>query len=369
MMANQNLNVVVVGCGRIAMLHHLPNIARSPRWTLVGIVEKNDHRRAVASDTYLVPGTRTLSELLEVVQPAAVVIATHELEHFACAHDALSAGLHVFLEKPFTSNIEEGDELIDLAQSRGLGLFVGFQKLYDPAVTHAKGWIDGRRSHVAIAQSWNFSHDNRIPLIEALPAQCQTPEFNAGTMDYTELGEWHTRLGSCGTKVTEGVARSYRLAFNLACHDVAILLTLFGDSASVAYATFDEDPLFGTIVLTWRNGNRATLSFGQTTAPWYDEGLRVTSEDGTVGIDWPTPFGRWPGATAVHRSFDQTTVVERAVSVRDGSHSPFLAELDAFHELITHGRPATASSVRVAQSVTKVLYESFRQHQVSRLAT
>jgi predicted dehydrogenase len=64
----------------------------------------------------------------------AVAIATPVSTHFPLAKLALLAGKHVFVEKPFTATVDEGEELITLADERGLTLMVDHTFIYTSAV-------------------------------------------------------------------------------------------------------------------------------------------------------------------------------------------------------------------------------------------
>lgn len=64
----------------------------------------------------------------------AVAIATPVSTHFNLARDALKAGKHVFVEKPFTASTAEALELIKLTEKKGLTLMVGHTFEYSPPV-------------------------------------------------------------------------------------------------------------------------------------------------------------------------------------------------------------------------------------------
>jgi predicted dehydrogenase len=64
----------------------------------------------------------------------AVMLATPITSHFELAKRTLQAGKHVFIEKPFTTSVEQADELIELADRQGLVLMVGHVFEYSPAV-------------------------------------------------------------------------------------------------------------------------------------------------------------------------------------------------------------------------------------------
>ena len=71
----------------------------------------------------------------------AVVIATPAATHYALAREALSAGKHVFVEKPLSLTYADGQRLVDFAHEKGTMLFVGHILHYHPAVIKLKEMI------------------------------------------------------------------------------------------------------------------------------------------------------------------------------------------------------------------------------------
>ncbi len=72
----------------------------------------------------------------------AVIIATPVNTHFKLAKEALAAGKHVWVEKPFTSTVLEAQELIKLAETKKLTIFVDHTFLYTGAVKKMKELIE-----------------------------------------------------------------------------------------------------------------------------------------------------------------------------------------------------------------------------------
>jgi UDP-N-acetylglucosamine 3-dehydrogenase len=70
----------------------------------------------------------------------SVVVPTEH--HFAVARDALMAGIPTLIEKPIAASVEEGAELIALAQARGVLLTVGHIERFNPAIIALKGQIE-----------------------------------------------------------------------------------------------------------------------------------------------------------------------------------------------------------------------------------
>jgi predicted dehydrogenase len=78
--------------------------------------------------------TDRFDDLLEDSSVQAVVIATPVSTHYDLARRALSAGKHVFVEKPPALTGAEADELVALAEEQELVLLPGHLLLYHPAV-------------------------------------------------------------------------------------------------------------------------------------------------------------------------------------------------------------------------------------------
>jgi len=64
----------------------------------------------------------------------AVAVAVETGSHFKVVKDALLAGKHVYVEKPFTSTVKEAEELAALAKARNLIIHVDHIMIYHPCV-------------------------------------------------------------------------------------------------------------------------------------------------------------------------------------------------------------------------------------------
>jgi predicted dehydrogenase len=107
------------------------------------LCDASGERRAEFAERY--PDARVtgdFDELLAADDVDAVVIATPVPTHYPLARAALEAGKHVFVEKPPAMRAAEMEELIGLAEARGLVLMPGHLLLYHPAVQKLKELID-----------------------------------------------------------------------------------------------------------------------------------------------------------------------------------------------------------------------------------
>ncbi len=94
---------------------------------------KSQYRDVEFTDSY--------NNLLKDSSIKAVVIATPAVYHYRMAREALLSKKHVFVEKPLALNVEQGKELVALAEKEGLVLMVGHILRYHPAVRKLKELI------------------------------------------------------------------------------------------------------------------------------------------------------------------------------------------------------------------------------------
>jgi predicted dehydrogenase len=92
------------------------------------------------------PGISTTSDPCEVLRSPkidAVAVITPVWTHYEIAKIALQNGKHVFVEKPFTSNSAQAQELIELAAQKNLTIMVDHTFLFTGAVRKIRELIDG----------------------------------------------------------------------------------------------------------------------------------------------------------------------------------------------------------------------------------
>lgn len=97
--------------------------------------------------THQVPAYESYEELLDVHADEldAVNIVTPHTLHYEHAMACLQNGLHVFVEKPMVTDIDDGADLVRTANQRDLVLQVGYQRHFHPAFIEIKRLIDDGR--------------------------------------------------------------------------------------------------------------------------------------------------------------------------------------------------------------------------------
>ena len=127
------LRIAFIGAGTMAG-HHLLSLRRVT--TAHHVVGVHDVRDVVAQAFARRAGVRAYASvpaLLQETRPDLVHICTPAGAHFEPAQEALVAGAHVYVEKPFVETAQEAETLFALARERALLICAGHQLLRDPA--------------------------------------------------------------------------------------------------------------------------------------------------------------------------------------------------------------------------------------------
>lgn len=108
---------------------------------LFAVVDEDEGRlNKIGKDYRGVPLLSNLNDLWKL-DITAIAIATPAPTHYRIAKTALARGKDVFVEKPFTLNVSEAEELVKLAKTSGRILMVGHLLLYQPAIRWIKDCI------------------------------------------------------------------------------------------------------------------------------------------------------------------------------------------------------------------------------------
>lgn len=180
---NHKKSLAIVGIGRWGknLLREFNKIVRVEFCYHKGSYET---KKWLAANYPHVKTAGSYKELLANPGIDAVVIATPIKTHYKLARQALMADKHVFVEKPMTAKMKQGQELVRLATKKKRVLFVGHIFLYHPVLTKIKSLLRKERlQHASFV--WN------------------------------KFGTFNEEL-----------------VFNLVSHDIATALDLFGSSST-----------------------------------------------------------------------------------------------------------------------------------------
>ena len=127
------IRVALVGVG--AMGHnHLRVLSDLDGVQLAAVCDLDAKAAEAAGRKHSIHGYASVEEMFDRVPLDAVVVAVPTRFHERVGLQALERGLHVFVEKPIASNLEEGRALIEAARGAGRLLSVGHIERFNPAV-------------------------------------------------------------------------------------------------------------------------------------------------------------------------------------------------------------------------------------------
>jgi predicted dehydrogenase len=221
-MTDKRVVLAQVGCG-----YWGPNLLRNfsalADAEVRYLADSSAERRAYVQQAF--PGIRPIDDIEPILRDAdvtGVIVATPAGTHYRIAKAVLEAGKHAFVEKPLAMSTKEADELIAIAAKSKLVLMAGHTFLYNNAVRYMKRMLD----EGAIGKPFYF----------------YSQRLNLGQIR-SDVNAW----------------------WNLAPHDVSILLHLLGDQLPESVSAYGmdyiqpgvEDVVFAT--LTWPSRVTASI--------------------------------------------------------------------------------------------------------------
>ena len=136
------LRVGVLGVGSLGF-HHARILRDVPGAQMVGVYDASPERTAAVAQELGVPGFASRDELLWNVDAAVIAVPT--TAHAEVALAALDAGVHLLIEKPIASTLEEADRIVERAAERGLTVATGHVERFNGALRACERYLDEPR--------------------------------------------------------------------------------------------------------------------------------------------------------------------------------------------------------------------------------
>jgi predicted dehydrogenase len=113
------MRIAFVGCGYVADFY-AKTLANHPGLELIAVADRDAGRAAHFAAFYRVPRFGALASIVEDPNVDIVVNLTNPDSHFEVSKAALEAGKHVYSEKPLAMSLAHAQQLVKIADSRGL---------------------------------------------------------------------------------------------------------------------------------------------------------------------------------------------------------------------------------------------------------
>ena len=125
------IRTAVIGVGYLGKFH-AQKYAQLDSSQLVAVCDASLEVAQIIADEHDVPAFTDYHELIGKVDAVSIVVPTQK--HYEVAKVLLENGIHVLLEKPITSTVEEAEELVKIADENKCVFQIGHLERFNPAV-------------------------------------------------------------------------------------------------------------------------------------------------------------------------------------------------------------------------------------------
>jgi predicted dehydrogenase len=302
-----NIRVAVIGVGSLGQ-HHARILGEHPDSNLEFVVDADAKRAEKIAKANKTNYLTNFNELIGKVD--AVVISVPTIYHYQITKSLLQNNIHCLVEKPFTLNVTEAEELIEIAKAKNLVLQVGYVERFNPAIIAAAPFI-------------------------------KSPKF----IEVNRLGTYDHRTGHIG------------VVFDLMIHDLDILFYLLKDKVVSLEAhgakIFSDTEDIAKVRLRYANGCVADVSASRISMEKYRK-IRVFQSDSYVSIDYAgmslKVYAKKEGKEKITSFFDINVKKPKLPT-----NEPLFYELDNFLSNVCEGKKPVVSGKQGRDAVELAL--------------
>jgi len=245
----KKLKIAVIGAGFWGK-NHIRVLSELPQAELVAVCDIDKQRAKTIGKKYNIKSYTDSKDLYRKEQFDAVSICVWSTGLFQKAVEALNAGKHVFVEKPMASRVAEAEKIVEIAESEGLHLTVGFIERFNPAVRRLKKSIEEGKIGSPVSAT------------------------------VKRVSKWPERIGDIG------------VVKDTAIHDIDLMRFIFEEDPITVYARAGrlrhkrfED--YTQVMLAFPDGKSAFLEANWLT-PYKVRRLTVTGSEAIITVDYIT---------------------------------------------------------------------------------
>ena len=143
---HKKYKIGLIGFSVGGQVFHAPFIVGNPSLELYKVTARKPDQQRILAHKY--PSAIAVASAADIIHDPAVdivVIATSNDVHYSLTKEALEAGKHVVVEKPFTNTTAEADELIVLAKQKNKVLTVHHNARFHADFKTVKKIIESKR--------------------------------------------------------------------------------------------------------------------------------------------------------------------------------------------------------------------------------
>lgn len=343
----RRLRMGIVGCGAIAQIQHLPNLARrDDLFEIRALCDLSAGLIQALGATYGVPPERQFLDYQNLVESDVdAVIVCPAGSHAPATIAAARAGKHVFVEKPMCYTVREAEEMAAAARDSNVVLQVGYMKRHEPGYLYGRERIR-QMSDVRFVQVNHLHPNNDLHLKEFKLLRFGDVPASAGdALREEDARLTHEAIGDA----TPDEASAYHRILGSMIHDIGNLHGVFGPPSRIVAAEIWQGGAGITAILEYPNDVRCDATWVDLPDLWdFRETFEVYGSRERVLLSFPTGFSIGLPTEVVVQSIESDgTPVKKHAAV---SHeSGFLRELVHFHDCVVNQKhPETPGDAAVA---------------------
>src|SRR5579859_110709 len=139
-MANEKIRVGIIGLGFWANYGHIPILeALNDDFEILAVSSRKRETAEVCAKQFNIPNAfGSDQELISHPDIDLVVILAPGPDHYRLVKAAISAGKDVYCEWPLTTKTSDSEELLSLAEAKGVRHIVGLQRRLGPSARYVR---------------------------------------------------------------------------------------------------------------------------------------------------------------------------------------------------------------------------------------
>ena len=346
------VRIGIVGCGAIAQIQHLPNLAElREEFEVAAVCDCSPAlARAVAGEFGIPVHLSDYRDLLASDLDAVLLCHSDPKTEIAVA--SLQAGFHTLIEKPLCWTLADADAIVDAARSFGGTCQVGYMKVYDPAFELAQREVQAMAETIRFIQVNHLHTDNshhlahfRLQRFDDIPASVRADQRDARHAAVAE---------ALGDVSDDAAAAFFHLAGSM-IHDLYGLRAIMGVPERVVSSEIWYDGWGISTILAYPGGARCAATWVELrNIRQFAEILEVYGDNRGVVLSYPTGFSRGILSTLTVKGVDENG---RAFTTHPEIEweNPFRRELTHFHRCITGDGRCRTPVVDARQDVALII--------------
>lgn len=335
-MSIKQLNIGILGAGRIGIVHAETAAFRIPEARILAIADVNrEAAQAVAARCGIPTVAETSAEIFANSEIEAVLICSSTNTHADLIVQAAQAGKHIFCEKPIAHDLGQIDRALAAVEQAGVKLQIGFNRRFDA----------------------NFARVRQA----VVSGEIGTPRL------------LHIVSRDPAPPPVSYIRVSGGMFMDMTIHDFDMARFLIGDEVEEIYTSGGVmvDPEIGKagdldtalIVMRFHNGVIGTIDNCRQAAYGYDQRVEILGSEGKIATD-----NCYPNQAAVSTG----KMVRRDLPLNffmDRYTESFTSELRSFVAAVRENRPTAVTGIdgRIPVVMGLAARKSYDEHRPVRL--